>query len=55
MMAADKSRFMIGSPCAGEMKIHSRPPTATRKRKSDSRLLTGRSASVNSSSDFNLT
>jgi hypothetical protein len=34
---------------AGEMKIHSRPPTATRRRKSYSRLLTTRSATFFSS------
>jgi hypothetical protein len=32
-MAANQGRFMCESPCAGEIKIHSRPPTATREKK----------------------
>jgi hypothetical protein len=52
-MAANQSRFMCGSFYrAGRMKMHSRPPTATRRRKSYSRLLTRRSASLNSSIDL---
>jgi hypothetical protein len=32
-MAANTSRFMCSSPCAGEIKLHDRPPTATRREK----------------------